>query len=47
MHAAALCTVVFWGSIVGVKIFTQNHGFIVAKLEKKVYSNGKQLVSLG
>ena len=36
------CTVVFWGSIIGQKIFAQNRGFIIGKVAKIMISEGKQ-----
>ena len=35
-------TVVFWGSIIGQKIFAQNRGFIIGKVVKNMISEGKQ-----
>ena len=35
-------TVVFWGSIIGQKIFAQNRGFIIGKVAKIMISEGKQ-----
>ena len=36
------CTIVFWGSIIGQKIFAQNRGFIIGKVVKNMISEGKQ-----
>ena len=38
------CTVVSWGSIIRLKIFAQNFGFIVAKLKRLMKPEGLQML---